>query len=343
MRQAAAALAIGTILAAGLGEGLVRLATSRQGWARTQLFRVAEYVDYDPLLGHALRAAPEGPTRFALPSGAVTVLPGGWRGNGRPAPPGRPILVVGDSFTFGDQVADEQSWPAQLEARLSVPVVNGGVSAYGFDQTVLRAEALLSGLSVRGLVVALIPADIERCEYASLYAPKPYFEVVGDTLVLRNVPVPRTSWAQPLLRSLLLHSRLVEFVSDRLGGRGSSVQALRVHRDGLEVSARLVERVAALAQARGAPALLVIHGPPPRLADLGPARFPRLRRLMETAERHGLPALNLVEAAWQELRSHPEGRARWFLGERGHMSPEGNAWVAERVAAELQSLGWARR
>lgn len=51
-------------------------------------------------------------------------------------------LVVGDSFTFGDEVSDHETWPACLEQRWSATVVNAGVFGYGAAQAVLRAREL---------------------------------------------------------------------------------------------------------------------------------------------------------------------------------------------------------
>jgi hypothetical protein len=46
----------------------------------------------------------------------------------------RPILAVGDSFTFGDEVEDSETWAANLEEFLNKRVLNAGVGAYGIDQ-----------------------------------------------------------------------------------------------------------------------------------------------------------------------------------------------------------------
>lgn len=53
-----------------------------------------------------------------------------------PGGAGPPILAVGDSFTFGDEVDALEAWPAQLQALLGRRVLNGGVTGYGLDQTV---------------------------------------------------------------------------------------------------------------------------------------------------------------------------------------------------------------
>jgi hypothetical protein len=50
------------------------------------------------------------------------------------------VLVVGDSFTFGDEVSNSETWPACLERKLNRGVDNGGVFGYGAAQSLLRAS-----------------------------------------------------------------------------------------------------------------------------------------------------------------------------------------------------------
>jgi len=56
------------------------------------------------------------------------------------APLAKDILTVGDSFTFGDQVKNSETWPACLAQKTGLDVWNGGVFGYGAAQAVLRAE-----------------------------------------------------------------------------------------------------------------------------------------------------------------------------------------------------------
>ena len=65
---------------------------------------------------------------------------------------GRQLLNLRD----GDQVADQQTWPADLERRVQRPVLNGGVFGYSLAQAVLRAEWLLARYPAELLVLSYI-------------------------------------------------------------------------------------------------------------------------------------------------------------------------------------------
>ena len=138
------------------------------------------------------------------------------------------ILAVGDSFTFGEEVSDEASWPAQLEEITGVPVANGGVYGYGLDQIVLRAETLVPVYRPSQLIVSFIFDDLARDMFAKLWGiEKPYFDVVNSKLVLRNVPPsPNRPWLDQigLLRTIVGYSYLADWSARRLGAsniRGS--------------------------------------------------------------------------------------------------------------------------
>ncbi len=324
------ALACGLIVAGALGEGFARLFGPR--------FAAGTWTaQYDPLLGFV----PEPGSRArAGAAWSVNVDAAGLRENGAPRPAGLPLLATGDSYTFGEEMNDDETWPACLERELRVPVLNGGVSAYGFDQTVLRTERLLAERRVRGVIVSLIHDDLRRCQCSMLSGwPKSYFDVRDGRLELRNTPVPRPLATRPWAATLLRHSRLLTWA------RIATSPVERVeHGRGSEVARLLIERLGAQAR-QGLPVLLLIQGP------LAPARgrwprfeqrtLPALHALAQHAERNGIPALDLVALAWREVRQRPSLRPAWYIHETGgHMTPQGNAWVALQVARRLHELGW---
>ncbi len=102
-----------------------------------------------------------------------------------------PILVVGDSYAHGDEVSDEETWAALLQALTHRRTVNAGVSGYGLDQIVLRTEQAARDVKPAAIVLMFIAEDLRRSEMKRVWgAGKPYFEPNGEVPVLRNVPVP---------------------------------------------------------------------------------------------------------------------------------------------------------
>jgi len=64
------------------------------------------------------------------------------------------IVIVGDSYTNGDEVDDDETYPAQLASILNVPVANQGVGGYGPTQAFLNLKKKI-GLYPRARVAVL--------------------------------------------------------------------------------------------------------------------------------------------------------------------------------------------
>lgn len=332
-RIAFALVPLALLLVAGeLGVRLVRGRLLDLGDARRrsqlEALRASYPAEWDAALGHVpvpgVHEKNPWSTRVSIDSERL-------RSNGGTPPPGRPVLAVGDSFTFGDEVHDEESWPAALERRLGHRVLNAGVFGYGVDQAVLRAEAILEARrwDASALVISAIADDIRRCELVRHGgAWKPYFDLEGERgLVLRGVPVPRPRDDMPLLA----RSHLADAVLDRVAPAwwAEEFTRVRAHRDGLEVCRRLLERVRAAADVHGVRVLLVAQGTPHAGKR---SRREDLSALLDHARSLGIATLDLDAELEAILRRSPELEARWIIG---HMSGEGNAWVAARISQEL--------
>jgi hypothetical protein len=101
------------------------------------------------------------------------------------------ILVTGDSYAYADEVKDDETWAAYLQAMVHRKIRNGGVPGYGLDQSVLRTEELAPRFKPGLIVLAFIPDDLHRSEMHRLYgAEKPYFTLKQGELQLQNTPVP---------------------------------------------------------------------------------------------------------------------------------------------------------
>ncbi len=91
----------------------------------------------------------------------------GWRGareyDEDPSPDAIRIVACGDSFTFCQEVSDEDTWPAILEASWpEAEVINLGVGGYGTDQAYLRYQGESTGTRVDVVLIGLLLENIGR-------------------------------------------------------------------------------------------------------------------------------------------------------------------------------------
>lgn len=249
-----------------------------------------------------------------------------------------PILAVGDSFTFGDEVGDEATWPAHLEGATGYPILNAGVFGYGLDQAILRSEQLVGKYNPSTVILSFTPADIARCEMAVYYSYKPYFEVQRNRLVLRREHMPDVLPNPSVIKRLLRSSSLAHGLFSRVlpGWWLQSFREVRAHHQGLQVACLLMERVAKMALEDR---LIVVVVAQPESTVVWPyhRQDQRAREVLNCARRQGLASLNLVKEYRLLLRSDPDLHARFFNPNGVHMTSEGNAWVAERIWVKLKS------
>lgn len=299
---------------------------------RIDLFRRGYPAVPDAKLGYAPRPGAHGEENHW--DTTVTIDAQGMRENGAAAPPPGPVVaVVGDSFTFGDQVDDDETWPAHLQRILGQRVVNGGVFGYSFVQSILRAERMLEQYPVDTLVVSLIPDDLTRSEYCKRYVPLPWFDVQDGALVPRfGPPDPELgggSEDERDLKNALGYSALLDALLANTAKRWwiedeKQVTAPRLAGRGGEIGRLLLDRIARICRDRGVELLLVLQGE--RSTSDADA-------LLAHARERGVATLDLVQRFLAAEQQDPGVKERWF---DGHMTDAGNRWAAEQIAAALR-------
>lgn len=101
------------------------------------------------------------------------------------------VLTLGDSFTFGEGVADAETWPAQLQSLLpGIEVANLGAPAYAHDQMffALRDQGL--ALQPDVVIVGFYLSDKWRDELTFYCGEKPRFSLTSIGWQVENQPVP---------------------------------------------------------------------------------------------------------------------------------------------------------
>ena len=101
------------------------------------------------------------------------------------------ILTFGDSFTFGEQVGDDETWSYYLQNLLpGTEVLNFGIHGYGHDQMLLYLKE--EGIKYHPDIVILgfVALDMDRNLVSFRDFAKPRFVLDGARLVLTNTPIP---------------------------------------------------------------------------------------------------------------------------------------------------------
>lgn len=281
----------------------------------------------------------------ASPHGSLTTGARGVRMNTtriKPVPKGA-ILVVGDSFAQGSDVGDVETWPAALERMLKEPVVNAAIGGYGTDQIALTAEELIPAFAPKMLIVSFLDDDIRRSGMSILGGgPKPYFVSENGELSLRNVPVPQklevSRHTLSMLDRISGSSYLVEWTMQRLGM--AHLRSMSINRpidnDPTEVSCLLLKRIKALTDRRHMTLLFVMQWGARTIANWR-TRPAFIATILQCASQYGVQTLD----TWGPLRAvHASDPSRFkslYLGIDGHMSPAGNEFIADLIAARIRA------
>jgi len=288
---------------------------------------------YDPVLGFVNRPGFRS-TRTSFDADGFRVRPR--LGDAAEAAP--PILATGDSFTKGEEVADVETWPADLQRLLDRPTINAGVGAYGLDQTVLMTERAVKLVKPGQLVLGFIADDVQRRDEMSRMwgRDKPFFEETATGPALRNVPVPHPADPRDTLSFLQAAfgwSMLLDTVLDRLLLRDEwhtdNVRAVP-EGTGERLACPLLRRIAAL----GVPTLVVAQYLPSawRYPDTAAQERRTAALVLDCARRLGFATVDTYEPFDDAIRS---GDVEAVFGQ-WHPNAHGYRIIAEAIAAELR-------
>ncbi|MBI3698748.1 MAG: hypothetical protein HY238_28405, partial [Acidobacteria bacterium] len=146
---------------------------------------------YDPELG------------WDIPAGDKNRLGAARRGH-YPEAAHYEIKAFGDSFTFGSDVGETETWEAVIERETGWSCLNYGVAGYGPDQALLKYQR--TKVKTRCTILGVLDENIARVVniYRAFYMddwgpPKPRFFVDGDGLRLEPNPIARPEDAHLLL------------------------------------------------------------------------------------------------------------------------------------------------
>ena len=244
----------------------------------------------------------------------------------------RRIIVLGDSFTFGEEVNDDETYShllGQTLAESKIEVVNLGVHGYGHDQMLILLREFGVTLSPDLVVLGFIYKDVVRNGLSFRDYAKPRFDWNGDTLELRNSPIPppvelkrRERWRSRLFDLALMSWRRV----DHALGWGPKRER--------ELTGQLLNEIARVSEAGGAKSLFAYLPSGGELAKPRVAAAHERFLLKHCAENTALTCGSLLPL----FRSRIADGER-FRGGLRHWSVDGHRVVAEGLAALIEERG----
>lgn len=267
------------------------------------------------------------------------------------------IICVGDSFTEGLGVSNDQTWCNLLRSKNpDFETINMGVGGYGIDQAYLFYRQKTENLEHDIVLFAFIMNDFARLSYTRYVGYyKPTLRVEGGELLVENVPVPRPSPSYRFerwfatnrgifmgLRSMNLGNRVVRRLGpeDAVAGQSTTTFA-DLDAKTRPLAMEVFEAVAESARLKGARPLFVYL--PATVLELRRRQGPRhiwqraeeLRRYLDA----GLSKRNLEFVdVFSGFRQLDDDRLRgMFDNYTGHYSVAGNEYVAHLVTEYLRS------
>jgi lysophospholipase L1-like esterase len=242
------------------------------------------------------------------------------------------VICVGDSYTFGHHVTDEEAFPAVLDRLLSgmghAEAINAGANGFTIvdEARFLRSKGMK--LAPDAVVLVFSQNDI-----ADLARPQPMIEAMRSHARLKSRPV-----VGPVLRGL---QRTALFNGMQRAAAWMRVRRLRADAgarrgDEAELWDRYREALAGVAATAGTTPVLLVAWPSAEQAAAGIVP-PSHAELARAAGEANVAFLDLSDAMAGVIR---EGGSPYLVPLDGHPSATGHRAAAGAIARRLADLGW---
>jgi len=277
----------------------------------------------DPLLGWAPARTPQNPL------GVLTTRPY------QPDFGAKTVLFYGDSYVYGmSPTPIEQRVPQQLDRFLpDFAVYNYGVVGYAIDQIFLRFRETHAAFGRPVVVIGIYTLDLDRSIFTVREAPKPYFEIEDDRLVLKGTPVSDNmdAWLEqhpPALNSYLLAFIVRQYRIMSGGFQLTEIPYKQAQKKA--VNAKIIEEMVAVARTHDLPLLFVLFYPEWEFGYQGWREI----FLREQFQRLDVPFIDTKQLFLQQVEK-PGQISQFYDHRHGHLNELGGQVVAEAIAAYL--------
>lgn len=256
------------------------------------------------------------------------------------------ILAVGDSFTFGDQVHNSETWPSCVERAYGKAVANAGVFGYGAAQSVLRASIEAKKTEFKTIILGILVKDDFNRDQMTFRSGFPHPAVIQTENGAEWQPAPPQntlgSVYTPKDRTPFLEALLTYSVTFDLAYRKSLVHYLDI--TGMSRTEKS-EKAASISDIVEFTIRKMADLPIPEkviLLQYGSHDLPASRAhkdlmilrntIRALATESGITVVDTYDALHEKLNSVPRGKL-W----KPHHTPLGNELVCAEVVSSLRT------
>jgi len=271
-----------------------------------------------------------------------------------------PILTLGDSFTFGAEVNDNETWPSHLQNFSKTTVLNGGVVGFGLDQTYLLFEELITQNNFKPswVIISLTPLNIERTHLKGRFkyltgefVPRPFLDIEDfkikqihypDALAYKQQYMYRYTRLDPV-RRVLGYSFAIDSIFKEIAPKWwwnmhdekKTAKEFRTPHKSDEVSQVIIKKISELAKEKGFKLLIVRQ-------DFFQRNFEyqtdlAQERVVAWCKEQGLLLVDLHPKLKQLFYENTEKYRSFFLP--SHMTNQGNLFVAQEIWNQINQSG----
>lgn len=240
------------------------------------------------------------------------------------------ILILGDSFTWGENVFDYETYPDYLDQsfRGEKDVINMGVHGYGPDQMYIRF--LQEGIQYNPdiVILALYTPDIFRTTVRIRDYYKPRFKIVDNKLVLdENSKIPTLQEAIEITNKERAKSKIYSylFLREKIKTALMTIGFKRdiYSEDAFQLSFKIIEEFKEISEKDDFEFIVLLI---PTEFDVEKKENPELHnRLVEGISQRNITYVSVLP----ELKFAYEKSKKSLYD--GHLKPEGNLIIAQAL------------
>jgi hypothetical protein len=248
------------------------------------------------------------------------------------------ILILGDSFTFGAGVADEETFVARLHdvLKTQVSVINGGQPGYGLFQMEAALHRLGENLKPELVIAVIWQGDFLRRppnenERASIRRTQALSRIIKNSVLLTHI-------------YRMVEKAVIVFGAQRavvhVGEGGKAEASADSYVKGLEDDRPVLVRMNELAKTYGKGLVIVLWPKEGFVSHLPPAEVGLAERLKDSLEKFSRES-QIPFISVQPMLQAAKPIEQLVIAGDGHPTPIAHCLVAQTILKAIISFGYA--